>query len=308
MTHHVLITRFNLPTVGQESIVRADPGWLQTRWGLFQRFCLPSVRSQTVQDFQWLVYLDPQSPQWLIDAMDELSVEGTLIPRYRTVVEPETLRADLDQITARDGGRLLTTNLDNDDGLAADFVARLRDAERDRLIARPDEPRFALYLVAGLIRLGDRALYEHTDRTNAFCSVSDIGEAATTCWSNWHTLLGRDMPAVEVGGGPAWLQVVHGTNVSNRVHGSLTDPARHHVRFTSLVDDLPTPATSTLLLDRGLLTPARRSWEIARSVSKAGLFAVGGKSALDRVKPARAAARSRIRTARRLMLRSGSTR
>ena len=65
-----------------------------------------------------------------------------------------------------------------------------------------------------------------------------------TCWSDWHNQLGRHMDVVEVEGEPGWLQVIHGANVSNRVRGTMTDPARYRALFpgtvipASLVTDL----------------------------------------------------------------------
>lgn len=34
---HVLLPRFNLPSPGLESLVRAQDGWLRARWDLFSR-------------------------------------------------------------------------------------------------------------------------------------------------------------------------------------------------------------------------------------------------------------------------------
>ena len=77
---HVLLTRFNLPSAGAESIVRAKDGWLRARIELFRRFCLPSVLRQTRQDFKWIIYLDPQSPDWLVSVMDDLTAAGPSRP------------------------------------------------------------------------------------------------------------------------------------------------------------------------------------------------------------------------------------
>ncbi len=46
---HVFLTRFNLPSAGFESMVRAKQGWLQNRVELFERFCLPSLRPRPVR-------------------------------------------------------------------------------------------------------------------------------------------------------------------------------------------------------------------------------------------------------------------
>ena len=48
---HVLLTRFNLPSKGHESLVRAQENWLRNRVVLFERYCLPSVAAQTCRSF-----------------------------------------------------------------------------------------------------------------------------------------------------------------------------------------------------------------------------------------------------------------
>src|SRR6185312_13033255 len=114
-------------------------------------------------------------------------------------------------------GDLLTANLDNDDALAATFVARLRAVD-----TRSDHA--AIFFENGLVRSGDR-LYAYRDPMNAFRAVRDSrATEPRTCWADWHTRLGKHMPVQVVGGQPAWLQVVHGQNVSNRVRGRLARP------------------------------------------------------------------------------------
>ncbi|MCU1424755.1 MAG: hypothetical protein JWM51_1046, partial [Microbacteriaceae bacterium] len=67
---HVLLTRFNLPSAGVESLIRAQEGWLRTRVELFERYCVPSVLAQTSSSYRWLIYFDPESPQWLKDRVE----------------------------------------------------------------------------------------------------------------------------------------------------------------------------------------------------------------------------------------------
>jgi hypothetical protein len=274
---HVLLTRFNLPTPGPESLIRAREGWLQTRWELFTTYTVPSVRAQTVQDFHWLVYVDTESPEWLLQGIAAHEAEGLYRPLYRTAVSAEDLRADIADVVGERRELLLTTNLDNDDGLARDFVARLQAAPR------PAGSRQAVYLTNGVIRSGDR-LYLRVDRNNAFCSVRETWDEPVTCWHDWHVLLGQHMPVVEVGGPPAWLQVVHGTNVSNRVHGRLVSPRGLHARFPGLLADVPEPSRSRVLLDAAVLAPARTARDAVRAGGKAVVMKVLGKGGLDRVK------------------------
>lgn len=264
---HVLLTRFNLPSAGVEQTIRTREGWLRERVVLFERYCLPSVVQQRGTRPRWLVYLDPESPLWLLQRMVELEADGVLRPVLRPSVSREELLADLHRVVPSPGHLLVTTNLDNDDGLAPDFSSRLRAVVSAA-------PRCAVYLVHGLVAT-PQALYLRTDRSNAFCSVRESWDAPVTAWSGYHNELGRQMPVLRLGGPPAWLQVVHGSNVSNRVRGRRVAPGPWRGVFPGL--DVPDPAPGDLAVDSLLRMPARAVRDGARSGLRSGALRVLGK-------------------------------
>ncbi|RKT78491.1 putative rhamnosyltransferase [Terracoccus luteus] len=283
MTTQVLLTRYNLPSPGVESLIRARDGWLRERTELFLRYTVPSVRAQTCRDFSWLVYLDPESPAWLVELMSSLEAESLLTPLYRTSVPPDELVADLRAVAGDDDGGLITTNLDNDDGLARDLVERLRAAHV------PGSPA-AVYVDHGVILSGD-ALYLRRDRENAFCSVAEDLTAPVTCWADWHNRLHLHLPVRHLGGPPGWLQVIHGTNVSNRVRGRRVGRRRYESAFGGLLDQVSEPSATTLGRDLLVGWPYRTVRDVGRSTLREAIVRVGGKEGLDRLKD-RLAARS----------------
>lgn len=272
----LLVTRFNLPSRGPESLIRAQEGWLQSRIELFERYTVPSVRSQTDEGFRWLVYLDPQSPQWLLDRLNPLVRQGLLTVRYSEEVSWQDLAADARDVTGGRGRLLVTANLDNDDALAADFVARLRDAASRGL-------RGAVYLADGLIRMDGR-VYRWRDPDNAFCSVIETWDAPMTAWRDWHILLHRHMAATALEGPPGWLQIVHGRNVSNRIRGRLVDPLAFRRLFPGALDDVASPSGRELIADALVARPAREGREMVRGAAKRVLLLVLGKNGLERLK------------------------
>ncbi|HYI34255.1 MAG TPA: glycosyltransferase [Glaciibacter sp.] len=274
--NHVLITRFNLPSPGPESLVRAQPGWLEARVDLFDRYCVPSVLAQKSRNFSWMIYFDPESPQWLLKRIERFEADGIFLPVFRATVNHHELLADIRRRVGREETTLITTNLDNDDGLAGDFV------ERVQATVSP-HPRAAIYLTNGLIARANE-LYLHRDRRNAFCSVRESWTEPATCWYDWHNLLGHSMPVIEVGGNPAWLQVVHGTNVSNRVHGRLVSPARYEASFGSLLSASTAPSSVELTMDRLIRAPARILGSVPRRAAKWIALRLFGKSGLDWIK------------------------
>lgn len=194
--------------------------------------------------------------------------QGLFRPLYRSAVDTATLVSDLAEAVADKGDFLVTTNLDNDDGLAADF------SERIRAVAA-DAPRAALYVTKGLIKSG-ACVYLRTDRRNAFVSVRESWESPVTAWSEYHNEYYRVMPTIEVGGPPGWLQVVHGNNVSNRIRGRLVAPGAYRPLFPGLIDDLDHPGLIALVKDLLVAQPFRTARDGFRAgARRAGLRLLG---------------------------------
>lgn len=276
---HAILTRFNLPSAGVEGTIRAKDGWLRDRLALFERYTIPAIRSQLDRDFRWLVYFDPESPWWLRDAIDRHQSEGTYQPLFRESVPRGQLTRDLaEHLPATP--LLMTTNLDNDDSIARDFTARLH------ALGSVSAPR-AVFFSRGLVRQGDD-VYAWTDRHNAFCTVVEPWSSEPkTCWLDWHNLMPTRMSTQVLGGAPAWLQVVHGGNVSNRVRGVVIDPAPYRELFGDGLDQARTPSLTRRLSDRIVRNPVRQARDGIRSVGKALILQTVGKDGLDRVKMVR---------------------
>lgn len=285
---HAFITRFNVPTPGREGLIRAQEGWLKDRVELFERFCAPSVAAQTCQDFQWLVYFDPDSPAWFMDWLDKGAATRRFTPVFRTSVSREDLRHDLRQATGGRGDVLLTTNLDNDDGLAVDFVRRVQDAVTST-------NRTAMYLTRGLIVKGSYT-YLRKDPHNAFCSVAESWHQPVTAWADWHNRLGLSMAVVEVPGAPAWLQSIHDRNVSNTVHGKLCNPAGFAHLFPYALTEVSNPGSQSMLIENGLLRPVRHVKASLRSGLKHIVLGALGKNRFDSLRSHAATANNLART------------
>ncbi|MFS0866266.1 glycosyltransferase [Microbacterium sp. 179-B 1A2 NHS] len=281
---HVLVTRFNLPTAGPESLVRARDGWLRERIDLFERHTVPSVQRQTAGGLSWIVYLDPLSPAWLLDRLQPYIARRVFTPFFRDEVLWPDVARDARAVTGATTDILVTTNLDNDDALADDFAARVQALARRH-------GRAAIYLSRGLIACGDEVYLRHDDR-NAFCSVAESWDAPGTAWRDWHTLLGRHYPVVIDAGEPGWLQVIHGGNVSNRVRGRLVSPVPYRRLFGDELTDVPPPGLAPVLADRLVRVPVRAGREFARATAKNLVLTLLGKDAVDRLKDRLSARRS----------------
>lgn len=137
---HFILTRFNLLLFNKDkegNKVRTIK-WLDHRFLLFEKYCLPSVKNQTCQNFTWIVLFDSSTPDNYKAKIAGYQKEcPQLIPIY---VEPKNGRyfADIfrNEIIKRlEGKRLLSTYFDNDDALNIKIIEDLQN----RIISVKDD-------------------------------------------------------------------------------------------------------------------------------------------------------------------------
>lgn len=216
-TEHLLLTRFNVPHADwrrdrRSAEVRSE-AWLEHRFELFERFCVPSVRAQTQREFRWLVFFAADTPKRFLlraeacakRAPFELQVASEfaeLVPRVAAALRP--------------GSRaLLTTRLDNDDALHRDALARLRAASAQC------REREWLNLPQGYLCRADAGraagVYAWRHESNPFVSLFEplAAEPPRTAWCVSHAELERVAKVRQLEGAPAWLCLVHQRNLRN---------------------------------------------------------------------------------------------
>ena len=188
--------------------------WLERRLELFETFCLPAMRMQTAPH-EWLIWFDAGTPSDLrkrIEAHDEFIpvwIEGTL--------DAPTVLATIEARLPKVATRLITTRLDNDDGIAHNFLARIQQAACGR------EDVFFNFPLG--YQWQDGRLYFSIQRSNPFLSYVECLEGAgssrliRSVMSGNHELVARSGRLRQLWGGPMWLQVLHGDNVANEMWG-----------------------------------------------------------------------------------------
>lgn len=256
---HFIITRFNLR--GNEdtpsSAKMIDAAYLAQRLELFERFCLPTVRSQTQQDFKWLVLFADETPEPVKARVAAYAAAWPnlvplYLPRGTGSVGPLVVRPFLDAAPQT----LITTRLDNDDGLARDYVAKVQRH------ATTGE-RLVLQFPAGYVWHNDRIYLDRQDH-NAFTTLVEPlpqGNASefNTIYKGSHSDIARLGRVVDVDDEPSWLQVIHDSNLENyvrgrreridslQVHFAVAGPAsgRRETQLEIVLDRIRTFATST---------------------------------------------------------------
>jgi len=126
---HFLVTRFNLKkadwkTAKDGSIV-LNEDWLNHRFDLFEKYCLPSVRNQINHDFIWCVYFDSMTPSHYKQRIQNISKNNKCFREFYIESMNELLPAFQNYISEnieKEENCIITTRLDNDDIIHKNFI------------------------------------------------------------------------------------------------------------------------------------------------------------------------------------------
>jgi Putative rhamnosyl transferase len=226
---HFVLTNFNVSRndasrdrdnrpVDRDGDPVRTPEWLEERFALFERFCLPSLLGQTCLDFTWLMGYDAVGTP--PEQLRRLRAHEASFENLRLVEEPISFRqAIADSVNTR-GRRLLTTRLDSDDALHRTAIGVLQRH------AGGGDPEF-LNLPLGYC-------YSHPDgrirllrhESNHFLSLAENGDGGPprTALRVSHNAASTFAPVRQIGERPSWLQVIHGCNMQNSFGGARCAP------------------------------------------------------------------------------------
>jgi hypothetical protein len=269
---HVMITRFNVlfRDLAHTPMARKglDASWLAERFDLFERYCLPSVLAQTSQDFIWFIYFNEATPPAFAErARRACAGRDNIRLMFCDVYDNALVERDLRAELIPQPEWLLTTRLDNDDGLRCDFMKRLHENLRF-------SGAEALNFPDGIIYAGGKT-YLHRDESNAFLSLLEPFEGFKTVHFVMHPDMSQLAPVRQIEGDPAWLQIVHDKNIRNRVRGWRVSAAKALEGFAITGEATPRRAESPLTLGADNLAYGvwRVAWdkliEIAKSLHRA---------------------------------------
>jgi len=205
---HFVMTRFNLRHMTADGV---KPAWLEHRFELFERFCYPSVLSQTDATLQWLILFDVSTPPHFRERFRALSPPPWIHAHFIDGFNIEAIRAAISEHLDDSTDWLITTTLDNDDALAKTFVSTIQSA-----FARQS---FEFLNVTRGYRLVYRTgrLYEISYPSNSFISLVESRTAFRSimgCYPHY------DIPRlfkspIDIRTEPLWLVVSHAINVDS---------------------------------------------------------------------------------------------
>lgn len=218
---HFIITRFNLRPKQPSTGKQLDVQWLTERFDLFDRFCYPTVKGQTEQDFRWLVLFDEDTPEPIRSRIRARQAWPNFVPIFLPPgVEQVGRKVVADQLAEHWAGTtpdlLITTRLDNDDGMCRTYIEEIRRHAKVK-------ENTVLQFPVGYVWCRDRIYHDRQDH-NAFTTLVEVlgGKADanfSTIYKGSHSDVHKLGKVISISDEPAWVQVVHGGNLENQVRG-----------------------------------------------------------------------------------------
>lgn len=217
---HFILTRFNLLLWNKDKDgdkVRTKE-WLEHRFALFEQYCLPSIKNQTCQNFEWVVLFDSTTPEAFKKKIEEYKKECTqLISVY---VEPQNgcYFADIfrtEVVRRLICRRVISTYLDNDDALSIHFVEDLQ--KRAEILSNGT---FISYIDGYQYYTDYKYVMQIHYPRNHFISVVEEGNSATikTIYGYGSHYYIKKIPGVKIENVknlPMWCEVIHEKNMGN---------------------------------------------------------------------------------------------
>ena len=215
---HFIITRFNIKSQNWQQTKSGkstqSEAWMNQRFSLFERFCLPSVINQKEQNFKWLIVFDINTPKVYKNRIISIAQSyNNLIPLFTEsfqTLKPTLLKAILTQLDSEDKF-IITTRLDNDDAIHADFISSIQQ----QFVSQHNT---IIDIVKGYQLIENKNKFDvcnYTAQYNPFISLIEDAVKFETVMSknhdHWKTLHNRVVYSQKA----LWLQVIHSDNLLN---------------------------------------------------------------------------------------------
>jgi hypothetical protein len=219
---HLVLTRFSIRSSGVGYRNQWDDAWFDRRLELFERYCLPSMVAQTSKAFTWVVFCDPTTPEAVVERLRGYS-EHIVVAECRRHASvrgkaPDDLMA-LDEFVDPDSEVVITTRLDSDDALNRCSVEQI---QRHATAFSRSGGDFLLHTFPLGCKLDavDGRVYRTWYRQNAFLSLFERAgtDPKGVMQDNHVKLETRFSPLERDFSLLGWLQVLHGSNVSNALN------------------------------------------------------------------------------------------
>lgn len=222
MFKHFILTRFNIKFDGiagfdkKNQFVQTEE-WLDERFFLFEKYCLPSLQRQSNKNFIWFVMFSSDTPERYLDRIKTYEL---ICPLFKplfldngdyTAIK-EAFNKEMCKFISKDDKYVITTRIDNDDAFHEHMVEEVQKNFIKKQI-------YFISFIYGLqYDLNQSVLVKMKYHNNHFSTkVEQISNGVDTVLLHDHTYINKDAEVVYIKNKskPLWLEIIHGGNLMN---------------------------------------------------------------------------------------------
>lgn len=214
---HIILTRFNLKLECWKKDKKGNSvdteEWLKSRFFLFEKYCLPSIKNQTNQNFKWIVVFDHTTPERFRSIIDHYNENyKNFFPIYTD--HSSHLKEIINEIVS-DSEYLISTRIDNDDAFHKNTIKIIQKQFKGQNFD------FVNLLKGYILDTIKNKIYLAKEDSNPFITLIEkkMGCHFKTVFSVNHKAAGRLGKIKQVKRGIYWLRTIHDRNLLNAVKG-----------------------------------------------------------------------------------------
>lgn len=233
---HFILTAFNIDFNLRPRTLILGKEYLEKRFELFEKICLPSVTSQSCKNFKWLVFFDSETPTQFKQRIEKLQQKENFIAVYtKPLVTQDIWGKTVQKYLAEDTQFVITSNLDNDDALSNNFIALVQNNFSYQ------DFEFINFPFGYMLREDGLFLREYL--SSPFLSLIERVDSVVTCKVISHRLLQKlsdqGVQVNQIISQPAWLQIVHDSNVKNYFDINSVIQPLHKLNKNFVAENIP---------------------------------------------------------------------
>jgi hypothetical protein len=245
---HVVLTRFNARFDAPWTDMALDPSWLDHRFNLFEQYCYPSLRSQTTQNFHWLIFFSDKTPSQYVNRVNNLSKNWPVMkPRFHDFLSGEKVVNETLSCVGKNSAYLITSTVDNDDAISRNFIE-----ETQKRFAQQSY-QYVNWAIGYVYYVDKNRFYERKYLQSPFNSLIEKTVGCKLVWSTSHHEILKTGKVIQIDKNPGWIQVIHNYNISNRIKGrriAVPDIMKH---FEIILESSKKESKVDIFIDRYII-------------------------------------------------------
>ncbi|WP_430934252.1 glycosyltransferase [Saccharicrinis sp. 156] len=223
MYKHFVLTRFNIKLDGFATMDKNNnpvltDEWLEERFYLFEKYCLPSLINQSCKEFIWFVLFDIDTPERFLERIKKYEMEFPQFkPFFMENGDYATIKKEFNRQMIKyfdeDTEYVITSRIDNDDSFHKDYIG---DVQK-QFVKQKDI--FISFIYGLQYDIKTNVLARKLSKNNHYISrverLNTAGIQTVLTYNHYHIDETGEVVYLDNRNKPMWLEIIHEGNIKN---------------------------------------------------------------------------------------------